>query len=170
MALRIYLVGFMGSGKSTWGSVWADVQGWKFIDLDLEIERKYGMSVYQIFHTRGEHAFRIMEAEMLRATEKFRNAIIACGGGTPCFHQNMEWMNEKGYTVFLKASEDMLFGRLVLEKQQRPLIANIADHDLRQVISLKLKERAYFYHQSKWTLDANNLDVDSLNDIVHSAI
>ncbi len=145
--MLFFLNGFMGSGKSHWGRIWAAGYKLGFIDLDEEIEMQEGKSVVEIFESRGEDYFREREAARLRELEEVRNTIIACGGGTPCFHDNMSWMNEKGLTVYLSCTPDEILRRLIRGQQQRPLIKKLNQAELLFFIEQKLKEREPFYSQ-----------------------
>lgn len=119
-----------------------------FIDLDEFIEHTYNRSIPELFRTSGEEGFRDLEAQCLRKTAAFTDTLISCGGGTPCFHNNMEWIKNNGYSIYLKASEDLLFKRLIKEKDGRPLISNMTDAELRTYIKMKLRERDKFYIQA----------------------
>jgi len=141
------MVDFMGSGKSHWGRIWAAKFKLGFIDLDEQIELREGKSVVAIFESRGEDYFRQIEAAELRALATVRNTIVACGGGTPCFGDNMQWMNEKGLTVYLSATPDEILRRLKRNQQQRPLITALNQAELLFFIQQKLKERIPFYTQ-----------------------
>ena len=121
--MKLYLTGFMGSGKSLIGKKLAEKLQFKFLDLDTAIEEYAGKSVAEIFVEKGEAAFREMEQKMVRQTDKLQNTIIATGGGTPCFYENMDWMNKHGLTIFLEVSPEILAQRLKGEKQKRPLLA-----------------------------------------------
>ena len=111
--MRYFLVGFMGSGKSFWGKKWGEAFGIPFIDLDEEIERAAGESVQSIFNKRGEKAFRQLEHKTLFRLISTDNYILSCGGGTPCYFDNMKAMNKNGITIYLKASPEILAARLM---------------------------------------------------------
>ena len=113
LRMRIFLLGFMGSGKSHWGRQWSDVYDLKFIDLDEKIENQEHKSIIEIFENEGEDYFRQKEAILLRSLIKEDNCIISCGGGTPCFFDNMDWMNEQGITIWLDEDIDDLVKRLI---------------------------------------------------------
>ena len=159
---RIFLTGFMGSGKTYWGSRWAQQYGLPFIDLDAEIEREEGKSIATIFEERGEAYFRQQEAAWLRKRGGDHSFIMACGGGTPCFHNNMQWMNAQGITIYLQASAQRIYDRVVSEKDKRPLLKNTDAHSLQIFIEDKLAEREPFYRQARQILLVDSLHVNSL--------
>ncbi|MCY7290920.1 MAG: shikimate kinase [Ferruginibacter sp.] len=118
--MRIFLIGFMGAGKSFLGKLWADDNGIPFYDVDTLIEEEERMSISEIFSTFGEAYFREKEAAVLRNTDRFENAIIACGGGAPCYFDNMQWMNKNGITVFLNETEEQIYHHIKNDKKARP--------------------------------------------------
>jgi len=146
--MRLFLIGFMGSGKSHVGSQLAERMQLPFIDLDNQIEIAQQRLIRTIFEMDGEMAFREMERAALHELLKHQNIIIACGGGTPCFFDNMEWMNQHGITIYLEASVNILLERLESERAHRPLLKNMDDIELRQFIENKLIERNPFYNQA----------------------
>lgn len=144
--MLFFLNGFMGSGKSHWGRIWAADHKLGFVDLDEIIEIEEGKTVVDIFESKGEDYFRTVEAKKLRETSTLKNTIIACGGGAPCFHGNMKWMNENGVTVYIAATPDEILRRLAKGQDQRPLIKKLNQAELLFFIEQKLKERAPFYN------------------------
>ena len=155
---RILLVGFMAAGKTTLGKALARDLGLQFVDLDHYIENRYRCTVAQLFAERGEEAFRLIERNMLHEVAEFEDVIIACGGGTPCFFDNMEYMNGKGETVFLDASPEVLFRRLKIAKSKRPLLMDKSDEELMDVIQNALRVRIPFYSQAKYVFNAESLE------------
>lgn len=148
---NIYLLGFMGSGKSYLGKWLSEKFNLNFLDLDQFIEDSVQLSIPQIFSSIGEEGFREQEANLLRKTADFNQYIISCGGGTPCFHDNMKWIKDHGISIYLKTSEELLFKRLNNQKTGRPLISSMSDDDLRHFISMKISEREKFYEQAEYT-------------------
>ena len=148
---NIYLLGFMGSGKSFFGKYLSQKFNLNYLDLDEFIETSMKLSIPQIFHSSGEKGFREYEANLLRKTIDFNKNIISCGGGTPCFHDNMKWIKDHGISIYLKTSEELLFKRLNNQKEGRPLISSMLDDDLKHFISIKIKEREKFYEQADYT-------------------
>jgi shikimate kinase len=152
--MRIYLIGFMGVGKTYLGRELAKQLGFGFLDLDESIERKAGTSISGYFEQFGEEKFRLLEAECLRETiERDNNLVIATGGGAPCFHHNMQWMNEHGITIFLHAESSVLATRLSEEVASRPLIAHLTEEELAGFIAKKLAERKSFYELAQVQFD-----------------
>lgn len=141
----IFLIGFMGSGKSTLGAALGRATGMTFIDLDSYIERRFHANVRDLFARYGEAGFRDIERRMLAEVSAFEDVLVACGGGTPCFFDNMDVMNRSGLTVMLDASEECLFGRLKVGRKRRPLIARLSDEELRAYIGEALARRMPYY-------------------------
>jgi len=160
--MKVFLVGFMGSGKTTIGKKLANYLKCDFIDLDKLIEAKVGMSIVQYFELHGESAFRDLEREVLQKTDFSENVIIATGGGAPCFGDNMSWMNENGLVAYLSLSPKALASRLENSKTDRPLIRNLKGDELEGFISAKLAEREPFYNQSKFVVSASDLTAERL--------
>ncbi len=155
---RILLVGFMAAGKTTLGKALARDLGLQFIDLDHYIENRFHCTVSQLFIERGEEGFRQIERTMLHEVAEFEDVIIATGGGTPCFFDNMEYMNAQGTTVFLEASVDVIYTRLTIARTQRPLVAGKSSEELRQYITKMLEQRSPFYTRATHTFCANRLE------------
>ena len=131
---RIFLIGYMGAGKTTLGKAFAREMSLNFIDLDWYIEERFHKTVQQLFLERGEDGFRELERKMLHEVAEFEDVVVSAGGGTPCFFDNMEYMNDCGDTVFLDVEPAVLFRRLRVAKQQRPLLANKSDEELMDFI------------------------------------
>jgi len=150
---KIFLVGFMGCGKSTYGRKLAQKLNWNFIDMDDCIEEKENMSISEIFETKGEEYFRNVETETLKDFENSNSTIISCGGGVPCFNNNMSIINSIGESVYISLPPTTLKERLVGEKSKRPLVAKLSDEELLSFISSKLEERGPFYEQAKFIFE-----------------
>ena len=125
--IRVFLIGYMGAGKTTLGKAFARALGLTFVDLDWYLEERFHKTVRQLFTERGEEGFRELERRMLHEAAEFENVVISVGGGTPCFFDNMEYMNEVGETVFLDVDIQVLFRRLKVAKPQRPLLDGKSD-------------------------------------------
>ena len=171
---RIFLIGYMGAGKTTLGKAFSRELGLTFIDLDWYIEERFHKTVQQLFSERGEQGFRELEQKMLHEVAEFEDVVISAGGGTPCFFDNMDYMNACGDTVFLQVEPEVLFHRLKVAKQQRPLLANKSDEELMNFICEALQKRHPFYSQAKFLLRADELEdksqiqasVDSLRKLL----
>jgi shikimate kinase len=157
---RIILIGYMGSGKTTVGKALSKETGMMFYDLDWYIESRMRKSVSQIFAERGEESFRKMEYNMLHEVAEFEDVIISCGGGTPCFFDNIDYLNQQGDVVYLKSSPETLYKHLMMAKVERPLLKDKSPEELIAYITEHLKEREPFYSRARYTLDVNVLDDD----------
>lgn len=155
---RIILLGYMGSGKTTIGHALSHDIGMPFYDLDWYIETRMHRTIKQLFDERGEDGFRTIERNMLHEVAEFENVIISCGGGTPCFFDNMDYLNGQGDTVYLKCSPDVLFKHLSMGKTVRPLLLNKTPDEVRAFIGEQLKEREQFYGRAKHQLDVTLMD------------
>ena len=164
--MKIFLIGFMGCGKTTVGKKLAGKLGFNFIDLDEHIERRHGKSVSEIFETEGEEKFRALESAGLKEIIAGDNTVIATGGGTPCFNNNMELINNKGISVYLKMSVDSLANRLGNAKSIRPLIKGLSEEELKNYILNKLTEREAYYLQAHYKVKAKDLNVGELAEFV----
>ena len=147
--IRVYLIGYMGVGKTTIGKKLAKHFGVNFIDLDKFIESKYHKTVPEIFAEMGEEGFRQIEQKSLLEVSEIENVIISTGGGTPCFFDNMGVMNRTGTTVYIHALAEELAARLLASKNVRPIIAGKPKDELIPFISTHLEEREKFYNQAK---------------------
>lgn len=148
---RIILIGYMGAGKTTVGKALAKILGVSFYDLDWYIETRMHKKVKQIFDEQGEEGFRKIERNMLHEVAEFENVVISCGGGTPCFYDNMDYMNNQGTVVYLRCAPEVLFRHLKMGKGVRPLLLGKNDEELMDFIKEQLGEREKFY------LKANNV-------------
>ena len=156
--IRIILIGYMGAGKTTVGRALSKELGIIFYDLDWYIESRMRKSVSQIFAERGEEGFRKIEYNMLHEVAEFENVIISCGGGTPCFFDNMDYLNQQGQVVYLKADPEVLYKHLLMAKVERPLLKNKTPEELITFIREQLEKREPFYSKARYTLDVNLLD------------
>lgn len=146
--MRIYLIGYMASGKTTIGNTLAGLLHIAFTDMDAMIAATEGLSVADIFEQQGEAYFRRAEQAALRQTFLMENVLIACGGGTPCFENNMEQMNRNGLTIWLNTPLETIYERLLKARQQRPLLAGIDDAALWLHVQRQIKERLPFYSRA----------------------
>ena len=155
---RIIIIGYMGAGKTTVGRALAKETGMQFYDLDWYIEARMHKTVPQLFAERGEDGFRRVESNMLHEAAEFEDVIISSGGGTPCFFDNMEYMNAQGDTVYLKACPDVLCAHLKMGKVKRPLLEGKNEEELRSFVASQLEQREPYYMKAKHVLDVNLLD------------
>ena len=155
---RIFLIGYMGAGKTTLGKAFARALGLTFVDLDWYIEERFHKSIRQLFAERGEEGFRELEKRMLHEAGDFEDVVISVGGGTPCFFDNMEYMNAAGETVFLDVDIKVLFRRLKVAKQQRPLLDGKTDEELMLFIQEALQARLPFYTKAKHVFNGELLE------------
>ena len=162
MNQNIFLIGFMGSGKSHWGHIWALEEGYTFYDLDTEIENVFELSVEQIFEKHGEEKFREMERYHLRKFENSKKSLVACGGGAPCFFDNVDWMKQNGTVIYLKATRDYILERVMDETEKRPLLKKVNTSELLFFIQQKLKEREPVYLKANYVLEVGKLQKNSL--------
>lgn len=155
---RIIIIGYMGSGKTTVGHALSHEIDLPFYDLDWYIETRMHCTVKQIFDQKGEEGFRRIEYNMLHEVAEFDDVILSCGGGTPCFYDNMDYINRQGETVYLKCSPDVLYQHLKMGKTVRPLLLNKTPDEVRAFIEEQLKEREPFYSQAKHVIDVTLMD------------
>lgn len=165
---HIFLLGFMGAGKSYWGARLAQAKGLPFLDLDELISEQEGRSIAQLFAKIGESGFRMLERATLQKLEAHAPSVIATGGGTPCFFDNMEWMNAHGTTLFLDTSAAILAERLKHELGVRPLLASIKQADLQTFIQGKILEREPFYQKATVVLEQLERDENFLAKLLES--
>ncbi len=145
----VFLIGYMGCGKSTLGRALQRHSGLDFIDLDSYIENRFHASISELFAARGEEGFRRIEAAMLDEVSQLSDVVIACGGGTPCFFNNMDLMNQRGLTVWLTTPLPRLFERLQRNRSRRPILAGKSDEELMDFITAALREREPYYSRAQ---------------------
>ena len=154
----IILLGYMCAGKTTVGRAVAKKLDCTFYDLDWYIEERFHTKVARIFAEEGEARFRDLERRMLHEAAEFENVVLACGGGTPCFFDNMDYMNQQGETIYLKATPEVLYGHLKMGRTVRPLLLNKTPDEVKAFVRQQLSEREKFYGKAKHILDVNLLD------------
>ena len=155
-----FLIGYMASGKTTYGKKLASKINFSFIDMDSYIEKRYRHSINSIFRLVGEEGFRIIEHNTLKEIINLENYVIATGGGTPCYHNNINLINENGISIYLKYTPKFLFSRLVNAKKNRPLIKKKIE--LEQYINSSLLHREQFYHKAHHIIEKENLKTSDL--------
>lgn len=155
----IFLTGYMGSGKTTIGKILAETMGLQFIDLDKFIEQKYNRTISDIFTLDGETRFREIERECLYEVAKYEDAVIATGGGAPCFFDNMDFINKNGKSIYLKLSVNQLTDRLKqINDGTRPLIARLNNAELENHIAEQLEKREPYYNLAHIIVEAADID------------
>ena len=164
----LYLIGFMGVGKTTIGKQIAALNKVIFIDTDSQIEKETSKSIKEIFETDGEIAFRKLETDTIRSID--RKAIIACGGGLPAHNNNIEYLKHKGTVIYLKASTETLIKRLEKNKNKRPLISKLTNDKLLEFIRKILKEREETYKQADYTIETDNKTVKEVLREINSLL
>ena len=160
--MKLFLMGYMGSGKSTLGKLLAKKLKWNFIDLDKYIEKQTGKKIASIFEKDGEVRFREIEHECLKKLLNKDNIVLALGGGTPCFHNNINLINQNGISVYLEANIDTLTERLIKDKNKRPLIWDLNKTELKYFIKTNLKKRIFFYKKANLSINVKNQTVKEL--------
>jgi shikimate kinase len=165
---KFFIIGFMGSGKTHWGRIWAAKSGLNFFDLDEVIEHAFGMKITDIFEKKGEEKFRELERYHLRKFEHTKNFLLACGGGTPCFSDNMEWMKTQGPIFYLKAKAPLILEQVMNETEERPLLKKVNPSELLFFIQKKLKEREPYYSKADFILNVETLKEDSIPAVLHN--
>lgn len=166
----VFLVGFMGSGKTTWGKKLANALGLPFIDLDHEIVSEIGMSIPEYFEQFGESRFREKEQEIL-LNQKGKSAIISTGGGTPCFYDNMDWLLENGTVIYLQHSPRSLWNRLSnSDIRKRPSLNGLQGESLLHFIEKKLAQRNPYYIRAQIIIDQINTPLEELVSLVENRI
>ena len=168
--MKIFFIGFMGAGKTHWGRQLSEKLGIRFFDLDEQVVEQAGKSIPEIFATEGEEHFRLMEKEVLYIlSESHESFVMACGGGSPCYFNNIDYMNDAGTTVWINTSLDVLFKRLIKEKDKRPLIRELSDEQLQAFIARKFADRKIYYEQAAITVDEEPLQLDTLIEKIFHA-
>jgi shikimate kinase len=168
--MKIFLIGFMGSGKTHWGRLLSQKLGFPMFDLDEQVTSHTGKTIVELFAEEGEEKFRLLEKDMLHIiTESHDSFVMACGGGSPCFFNNIEYMNQAGTTVWINTPTDVIFDRLLKEKEHRPLIKELSAEKLRSFITRKFADRRIFYEQATVKIDEEPVQVEKLIEKIFHA-
>lgn len=163
---RIIIIGYMGAGKTTVGKALARELGLQFYDLDWYIEARMHKTVPQLFAERGEQGFRQVERAMLHEAAEFEDVVLSCGGGTPCFFDNMDYLNSVSETFYLKASPETLCRHIAMSRGDRPLLKGKSPEEIRAFVEQQLQARESFYEKAKHVVDINVLDsFEKIDDI-----
>lgn len=151
----------MGAGKTTVARRLANHLGWEVADTDAMFEEKYRISICDFFNKYDEPLYRKLESEVLKSTADLENVVISTGGGTACYFDNMDWMNQHGLTVFLRISQKAVVDRLLHAKRKRPLAEGKSEAELTEFVTRHYTERLPFYEQAKITVKAEDFDLES---------
>jgi shikimate kinase len=165
MKLKIFLIGFMGSGKSTIGKKLAKAMQLPFIDLDKEIERKAKCSVSDIFKYLGEKSFRKMESEVLKSFENETSFVMATGGGTPCYFDNLEYIHSQGKSIYIELDTKSIYNRLSKTKNIRPTIKDKKEAELMEFIEQTFVNRKHVYEQASYKVNGLTVDLKKVMEL-----
>lgn len=164
--MRVFIIGYMLSGKTTIGKQLAKKLNYTFIDTDKEIENQYKLSVSDIFKKYGEETFRLLETKFLHSLKEKDNIVVSTGGGLVCFNDNMQWIKSNGLSVYLKLEVAAIISRNKLTKRPRPLLKGKSEEELFEFVEKTLKEREFYYNQADYTFDAINLKATEISEII----
>ncbi|HMG66181.1 MAG TPA: shikimate kinase [Chitinophagaceae bacterium] len=168
--MKIFFIGFMGSGKTYWGKQVSEKLNIPFFDLDGEIISHEEKSITGIFAENGEEYFRLLEKDILHIiTEGHENLVMACGGGAPCYYNNIDYINQSGTTIWINTPIDTLFQRLINEKETRPLIKDLSDDQLKRFIIKKFSDRKIYYEQADIIIDEDPVNLEGLVEKIFHA-
>jgi len=168
--MKIYLIGYMSSGKSTLGKTLANRLQLKFIDIDEAFEAKYQISINDFFIKFGEEKFRELEHQLLSSLAKIEDAVISTGGGTPCYYNNIDIINENGISIYLKLHPKSIISRLKASKKQRPLVNDMDNETFEEYIENHLNTREIFYNKAQFIIKSENLTINELMQFVNDNI
>lgn len=168
--MKIFLIGFMGCGKTHWGKILSEKLNVPFFDLDEKVIENEEKPINEIFESEGEEYFRLLEKDVLHLlTESHETFVMATGGGTPCFYNNIDYLKKQGTVVWINCSTECLYNRLIKEKDQRPLLKKIPDSELRAYIIKKYSSRKIFYQQANVILPEEVITLENLMDKIFHA-
>ena len=168
--MKIFLIGFMGSGKTHYGRQLGEKLGLPFFDLDEQISSHVGKESVDYFQQDGEEGCRLTEKDLLHIiTESHDSFVMACGGGSPCYFNNIDYMNNEGTTVWINTPADVLFDRLLKERERRPLIRDLSDDKLRRFIHKKFADRRIYYEQAEVKVEDEPMELDQLIEKIFRA-
>ncbi len=168
--MKIFLIGMMGSGKSYWKQFLSKQLKTGGYDLDFIIEAQEEKSINEIFQEDGEDSFRKTEAKLLRWFAEKKTFILATGGGTPCFHENMKWMKEQGVTIWIDESVEVLTERLLKEKSHRPSISQLKKAGITEFLTTKYNERKPYYSQATHHLKGEEINLKNFKKIINQHV
>lgn len=160
--MKVYLIGYMGSGKTTVGKKLAKILKCKFIDLDHFFEEKYDISISDFFKKYNEISFRDIEKKLIEEISQVEDLVVSTGGGTPCFFDNLEVMKSTGIVVYLQISARSLTNRLLIAKEKRPILENITNDKFFSFVKKQIKEREPYYKQADIIIQGENINMNAL--------
>lgn len=164
--MKVFLIGYMASGKTRLGKELSEITGYPHIDLDEVFEERYRISVDDFFAKYDESSFRRLEQELLIETESMPNAIVSTGGGTPCFFRNMDFMKKNGVCIYLRINSRILAQRLEKVKRKRPLLKTVEPDEIEGVVRKHLEEREPFYFQANHVVEAHNINPEFIMKMI----
>ncbi len=164
--MRVYLIGYMGSGKTTVGRRLAKHMDYEFVDIDQLFEKRYRLSVSAFFEKYDENAFRQIEKELIEEVSTSSKLVISTGGGAPCFFENLEMMKKTGVVVYLQMAVKSLVDRLSNAKKIRPILKNLSGDELYSFIENQLSDRELFYNQANITMQGESLNINTLAEAI----
>ena len=156
--MTLFIIGYMASGKTTFGRALARRTGMRHIDLDFYMEKRVRATVREIFARKGEAEFRRIESAMLREVGEMEDTVISCGGGTPCFGDNLDYMNSHGLTVCLQASDDVIVNRIIKAGNKRPLMAGKSREEILMTLKEHMEVRRPFYERARLIISGDRLE------------
>lgn len=162
--MLVFLIGFMGCGKSYVGRNLAPLMGFEYLDIDKHIEEMEGLTVKEIFEQKGEAYFRQKEKEIIHALDSSENRIVSTGGGAPCFFDNMDVMNEKGLTIYLNRTKKLVIYRLLKGQHKRPLLTGLSAEELEKFYDERLESRKPYYEKAK--IFAGDAGVEEIKEMI----
>jgi len=168
--MRIYLIGYMAAGKSRLGRSLAEKLGYRFVDLDLLFEERYRISILDFFDKYDEAAFRIIERSLLHETAGMDDVVVSTGGGTPCFFDNMDFIRQSGFSVYLHLDLPDLMRRIKKVKRKRPLLRVVNAEDLEEKVSAQLNERDHFYRRADLVIHGLEFNTDELAGLIRQRV
>lgn len=166
--MRVFLIGFMFSGKSTVGKKLASIMNYQFIDTDRYFEEKYKISILDFFEKFGEEMFRKFEHDILKELVVKDNVIISTGGGLPCYNNNIDLINDEGISIYLEMPFKAIINRQKNSKQKRPLLQNKTQEEIEEYLKALLTQREPIYKKSKITIDAKNVNFSDLKEVIEN--
>lgn len=166
--MKIYLIGYMYSGKTTFGRKLANRLGYTFHDLDVAFEQRFHTTLPIFFARYGESAFRQLERQMLHATADMDDVVVSTGGGTPCHFDNMTWINAHGTSLYLETNPELIFARMETSRKQRPTLSHMTPEERIDFIVRQLADRQEYYRQANLCVPADNPDADKIISLLIS--